>query len=233
MPKQPFLPGADADKQTWLNNFVDKLMNAANGYATKYSIPAATITLLDNGRKWVNATMADLSAVRTGSQALTAFKDQLFTGSGPITTPAAPIFATAPAVPVFAGVFTLATSTGAAMKAQPYYSVTDGQDLGLEGAVVATPAAPLPPVLKLVSSILGSVTISFHKDSHDAAKFQGRAAGTLAWADLGTFMASPFHDIRPLAAPAIPEVREFRACFSDKDVPSNAWSDILSATVTP
>ena len=46
-------------------------------------------------------------------------------------------------------------------------------------------------------------------------------------------MTSPFHDIRPLAAPAIPEVREYRACFSDKDVPSNVWSDILSATVTP
>ena len=30
-----------------------------------------------------------------------------------------------------------------------------------------------------------------------------------------------------------PEVREYRACFSDKDVPTNLWSDILPVTVTP
>ena len=38
-----------------------------------------------------------LTAVRTASQTLTAFKEQLFNGSGPITAPNAPVFVPNPA----------------------------------------------------------------------------------------------------------------------------------------
>jgi len=142
MPKKPFMPAGDAAKQPWLNNFVDKLMDATKGYAAKYSIPAATVTALDSGRKWVNAIMTALTGIRTASQNFTAFKDQLFTGAGIITKPGTPAF-TFPdpvAAPLFAGVFTLAGTVGTQIKDALHYSVADGEDMGLEGAV-ATPVA--------------------------------------------------------------------------------------------
>ena len=233
MPHHPFLPPTDAAKPAWLDNLANKLMNAANGYATKYNVPAATITQLDTGRKWVNAVMADITAMSTAAQALTAFKNQLFSGSGPITPPAAPVFPAAPAVAPFAGVFTLASSVCNQIKASSIYSLADGQDMGTEGAAIVTPAIVPAPVLKLVSSVAGSVTIEFQKDSHTGVKVQSRAPGTLAWADVGMFTTPRFHDTRPLATAGAPEVREYRACFMDKDIPSNVWGAILSVTVTP
>ena len=140
MAKQPFMPNTDAGKQTLLNNFVLKLKDASKGYALKYNIPAATITLLDNGRQWVDATMDALTALRTASQNMTAFKNQLFTGSGAISGPTAPVF-TMPAVALAAGIFTLVSSVVAGIKASMNYSVPDGEDMGIEGAVVPSPPA--------------------------------------------------------------------------------------------
>src|SRR6266446_5959005 len=104
------------------------LLDDSKGYATKYNVPAATITLLDNGRQWVNAITTFLAAVRTSSQSLTAFKNQLFTGSGAITPPVAPVF-TPPAVPLTAGVLTLAGALGTQIKAAVNYVEPDGEDM--------------------------------------------------------------------------------------------------------
>ena len=141
MPKQPFLPRTDAAKQPWLNTFVDALQSAAKGYAAKYNVPAATITQLDNGRQWVNWISLNLGKTRDSSLQATAFKDQLFSGIGTMAAaPVPPVFTAVPGVANFAGVFTLASSVGAAIKALPNYAVSDGQDMGLEGAAMPAPA---------------------------------------------------------------------------------------------
>jgi hypothetical protein len=147
MSKQPFMPRSEAARQAWLKNFVLKLMDASKGYATKYNIPAATVTALDNGRQWVDATMDTLPGVRSSAQSFTAFKDGLFTGSGALTVPVLPVF-TPPGVPLAAGVFTLAGAIGSQIKLAPNYSVADGEDLGLEGAAEpSTPAGSVAPDL--------------------------------------------------------------------------------------
>jgi len=142
MPKQPFMPRTESAKPPWLDRLVDALQNTSKGYATKYNVPAATITALDNGRQWVNAITNYLAAVRASSQSLTAFKNQLFTGGGAITPPVAPVF-TAPGVPLAAGVFTLAGSVGVQIKDAVNYAEADGRDMGLEGAVIAPALASL------------------------------------------------------------------------------------------
>jgi len=174
MPKQPFMPKTDPARVDWLNNFVNKLKTAANGYATKYNVPAATVTALDNGRQWVNAIMTALTGIRTASQNFTAFKDQLFTGAGPITKPTVPAF-TFPdpaTVTLAAGIFTLAAAIGTQIKAAPNYTVADGEDLGLEGAaIVPTPAGGVAPDLsksRLASG--GHPEIVWRKDRYTAIK---------------------------------------------------------------
>jgi hypothetical protein len=64
-------------------------------------------------------------------------------------------------------------------------------------------------------------------------KFQSRIACTTDWADLGVDLNSPFVDTLPLAHPGVPEIREYRACHVDKEIPTNIWIVILVVTVNP
>ena len=77
------------------------------------------------------------------------------------------------------------------------------------------------------------MAFKWNKGGWTAVKVQSRLAGTNNWLDLGTDYFSPFVDVRPLTAPNTPEVREYRACYMDKDTPTNVWSDVLVVTVQP
>jgi hypothetical protein len=171
MPKKPFMPKNEADQPAWLDRLVDALQNSSNGYAIKYNVPAATITLLDNGRQWVNAIVTYLAALRSTSQSLTKFKDQLFTGRGAITPPVAPVF-TPPAVPLTAGVMTLAATVGVGIKDSINYAEADGEAMGLEGAViVAGHAGSVSPDLSKSRIASGGFNeIVWKKDRYTAIK---------------------------------------------------------------
>ena len=234
MPKQPFLPTNEPDQVVWLGRFTDTLKDAAKGYATKYDVSAASVTKLDTGRQHVDWAWANLEAYRTASKQGTANKDQLFTGSGALATaPTAPVLPAPPAGAAFAGVMSFATTLANGIKNHPNYSEADGLDLGLEGATVLHTNVPTPPTLTLLKAMAGSVSINWNKNRHQGAKFQGRPAGSTDWADVGLDLTPPFDDARPLAHPGVPEVREYRACHVDKEIPTNLWSDVLVVTVTP
>lgn len=79
----------------------------------------------------------------------------------------------------------------------------------------------------------GEITFDWNKSGWTGVKIQARAAGTLDWSDLGTDLFSPFVDSRPLATPSTPEVREYRACYLDKETPTLDWSAVLVVTVQP
>ena len=101
MPQAPFVPRTDSKRRPWLNNLADRLLQTTTpNYALKYGISTALVTQLDNGRKWVNWVFDDTTVLRNNSQALTQFKDQLFTGKGGVTgnltAPVAPVFLATP-----------------------------------------------------------------------------------------------------------------------------------------
>ena len=234
MPKQPFMPGTDELKVPWLNHFVDRLLDTGKGYATKYGVSSAMVTKLDDGRKLVNWIWQVLDDIRTGSQNCTRFKQQVFEGLDPLAeVPVAPAFDPVPSGTHYAGVFTLAGAVGAGIKANPIYAVADGEDMGLEGAVIVNPSIPGAPELTMRKSTAGDVEIGWKKKGHQGIKVQWRIAGTADWQDAGLDLNPPFNDPRPLAHAGVPEVREYRACYIDDEVPSNVWSTILSVTVTP
>jgi hypothetical protein len=65
MPKQAFLPKSEADQVPWLGNLVDKLKDAAKGYAAKYGVTASVMTRLDKGRQAVDWAWAMLDDARS------------------------------------------------------------------------------------------------------------------------------------------------------------------------
>lgn len=171
MSKQPFMPRNEDDKRKLLNKLTDALQNAANGYATKYNVTPATVTLLDNGRQWVNAILDYLDAIRSTAQGLTAFKNQLFTGGGAITVPVLPAFV-APSVPLTAGIFTLVGSVGTQIKAAVNYAEADGEAMGLEGAVIVPESvgSVAPDLSKSRPASGGFHEIVWKKDRYSAIK---------------------------------------------------------------
>ena len=231
MPKQPFLPTAEAAKAPWLDRFVNALQNAGNGYAVKYNVTPATITLLDRGRQWVNAITDYLTAVRTASQSLTAFKNQLFTGSGAITAPVVPVF-TAPAVPLVAGVFTLAGSVGTQIKAATNYAVADGEALGLEGAAITPPPAGsvAPDLSKSRLTTGGHVELVWKKDRFTAIKLmvdRGDGHGEVFLA----IDTVPNYTDTVLPAAGTTAIYTYRAIYLMGDAEFGQWSQAFEITV--
>jgi hypothetical protein len=231
MPKKPFMPQGDAAKQPWLNNFVDKLQDTTKGYATKYNIPAGTVTALDNGRQWVNAIMDALTAMRTASQAFTAFKDQLFTGNGAIAAPVAPAF-TAPSATLAAGVFTLAGTIGTQIKAALNYSEPDGEDMGLEGALAPAPAAigPGPDLSKSRLTTGGHVEIVWIKGRYTAIKImvdRGDGHGEIFLA----IDTQPNYTDTVLPAAGTNATYTYRAIYLMADEEFGQWSQPFQITV--
>ena len=144
--------------------------------------------------------------------------------------PGLPPLPAAPAVLVPAGILARLRTFVADAKNKPAYTPAIGADLGF--IVPAQTDNFTPPKLTLVNSTAGNVTLKWPKQGWTGVKVQSRKPGELAWTDVGTDLFSPWVDTRHLAVPNTPEVREYRMCHLDGDIPLNNWSDVLVVTVT-
>jgi hypothetical protein len=83
-----------------------------------------------------------------------------------------------------------------------------------------------------VSLVAGEIRIDFKKKGVDGVAIYARLAGQTTWTRIGTDTSSPYIDGRPLAAPGVPETREYmlRGMIKDdevgidSDVARIAWS---------
>ena len=225
----PFYATNEDDFVSRLDHFV----NAAPAYVG--TIAALTTTAIAG----VSAFADFLGVIRANGQAsadygkgLTQTKRLLF--SGPSGGPAAQLPAS-PALTAAAGItagqLDKLRSLLAQVTADPNYTKTIGADLGTEPPTRG-PVANAGPTLVLLKALAEQVTIKWNKGRWKGVAFQGRVAGTLEWTDLGTDLYSPFVDARQLATAGRPETREYRACYLDKDTPTNVWSPVLVVTVT-
>jgi hypothetical protein len=76
----------------------------------------------------------------------------------------------------------------------------------------------------------GEVIIQYRKRGVDALAIYSRLRGMAEWTRLGIDRMSPFIDRRPLADPAIAEVREYMARGVIKDEEVGVDSDIITVT---
>ena len=76
----------------------------------------------------------------------------------------------------------------------------------------------------------GLITLEFKKKGVDGVVIYGRLRGTQGWTKLGMDTSSPYIDGRPLAVPAVAEVREYMVPGMIDDEEVGVASDIVSIT---
>jgi len=103
--------------------------------------------------------------------------------------------------------------------------------LGLRAVEPAFDPSAYKPVLK-ISLDGGRIKIEFVKGRVDAVAVYCRPRGTSAWTRLIADTGSPYYDTAPLANPAVPEVREYKAMGVIDNVEVGLASDIVSITLS-
>lgn len=161
------------------------------------------------------------------------YKDLIKNGPVGSAAGAVPVVSalSAPPDPVPPGVLSRLRALVQIIKNSPGYNVAIGMDLGIIAGEGGT--GPEIPTLTLTKSRAGEITFGWNKSVWTGIKIQSRPAGTTEWTDLATDLFSPFTDTRPLANANTPEIREYRACYLDKESPTWEWSHLLVVTVQP
>lgn len=123
------------------------------------------------------------------------------------------------------------------IKSAPGYTEGIGLLLGVVGEELPPPppGVTTPPRISLATlqtPTMQQVLVKFFKDRHEGVWLESRR-GTEDWKFLNIAVNSPYTDSRELLVPGVAEVREYRAMFWDKGVPSGVWCDVARVTVSP
>lgn len=110
------------------------------------------------------------------------------------------------------------------MKTHSGYTEAIGQALGIIGGDEALPSKP---GLK-AKATPNFVDLGFTKKGLDGVNIYGRLKGQTTWTFLARDTQTPYHDTRPLAAPGVPEVREYMCIGVIADEEVGEESDIVS-----
>lgn len=246
MSRIAFLPRNKDERRTWLANFVAKLQGAGNSYVTKYGIASGTLTTLTQGQLWVEWTFNNIGGLRTKSQSLTEFQDQVMNGkgaSGSLALPTAPTYTDfpeasgTPITPV-ANIVGLAASVGKQIKSAANYSVADGEDLGLEGPEhpdLPPAESTAPDLTKSRQASGGGVELVWKKEMFDGIRIEvdrGNTGGSgpTGWQFLALDTQPNYIDTVLPAAGTV-AVFKYRAIYVLDDQPYGQWSQVLEMTV--
>lgn len=109
------------------------------------------------------------------------------------------------------------------------YSPMMGEDLKIIGVAAEMDLENYKP--EIAAKIVGGeIRITFKKKGVDGVNVYGRLRGASAWRKLAFDSSSPYVDTEPLANPAVPETREYKAMGVIKDEEIGQPSDIVSVT---
>lgn len=172
MAKQDYLPNGDADKAVWLANFVEKAKN----YAVLLGLSPATIIKLEEDRDAFVAALVLLDALRNSVEAVTAFKNRLRDGKTPLGV--LPTLPTLPVVPptLQSDIFGHVRQLVRAIKANPNYTETIGDDMRIIGDEITEDPNLWQPSLS-VNFVAGAPHLKWTKGQSESIKI---------WVDRGT-----------------------------------------------
>lgn len=230
MSKESFMPRTDSGKKDFQHNLGDKL-NGATGYKTKYGISTAEVTDTVNGDLYFKYWFDVLDETDKFKKKVTAFKNELRDGVAPGATatlpPVVPVFAPAPTA-VLPGIFPRSGSLGSRIKKHNDYAVSDGQDMGLEGAEQPAPdVVNAKPKIKIVL-IAGKPEIRWTKGLFDALYIEVDRDGT-GYKFLAIDTEPDYTDT--FALPAAAASWKYRCIYIFHDDKVGMWSDEVSVTV--
>lgn len=227
MSKEKYMPGRDDKKKTWLHTFASNLPT----YNVKYGISAGEVSDMQNSDNYFSFWFDLLESVVDFKEKTIQFKNELRSGvpSGATgtTPPVPPVFGAAPTA-VEPGIFDRAASIGNRIKKHKDYVVSDGNNLGLEGAEKPAPdLVNAKPAIKIVL-IAGKPEIRWTKGLYDALHIEVDRDGT-GYRFLAIDTEPDYSDT--FALPVQAATWKYRAIYIFHDEKVGMWSDEVSVTV--
>ena len=185
--KNDYVPSTDGDALKWAQNLSTQTGVGANATAMGW----------DNNVAGQVQGQANLiaQAMQAKTDALAAYKAAVATAGEQETTAL--------------GIIRARVATG---KRQTTYTNAVGVALGVVGTNIPFDPTTYVAELRGLRLMPGPVVeVSFGKASGDidGVNVYMRRVGQNAWTDLGLFLSSPALDATPLAAPGVPEVRQY------------------------
>lgn len=228
MKKDHYLPRAEEDRVTWLNNFAAKLVY----YAAKYMITPEELMDMQQSALYYAAITDFLNQLRNTLTSTVKHRDVARDGvkNGgmlqPLSLPMMPMVA-----PVAPGIFVRVASLVKRIKAHMHYSVADGEDLGIEGTEKTASSNNIKPDVKLRLGAGGQPYMAWKKGDMDALEIHKMDENGVL--KLLTIDLQPdFIDESPLPPPGKSEIWSYRVIYLKKNKREGQWSDIISITVT-
>lgn len=231
MSTQSYFPHNESERISWITHFCDK-----------FPVQGPVVGV---SAEEINNTIADLTyyiwliqnwylGVQQHALEATAYKHSMAMDESAINKPlpvAAAFDNPPPQRPsgILARLFKLVQR----IKNSSNYTESIGLDLGLIGIQKDDTHAYPDANLSLKRNADGEVVaIDFVKHHHSAILIESRRNGG-EWTFLGVALVSPWIDERPVQAPTVPEVREYRLCWYANNKIGGVFSPIQKITVAP
>jgi hypothetical protein len=225
--KKSYLPKSEEGLRSWLRNLATKI----GDYAVKYVITPGEVTSIQTAADDYEALLDFANAVDTYKQKVNTAKvelrDGVPAGSSPgvlVAPPVQPIITTEPGI--VAGVSAIANR----IKGSLQYTVSDGEDLGLEGAVVTIDYANVKPKISAVTAFEDKVVLDWVKAGMEGVSIS-RSRDAVNWTVVDKDFKSPWED-ESFNLTEAAEWRYYRLRYLHNDVPVGLVSDVVKVLVS-
>lgn len=220
-----YIPAADAEKATWLQNVAVKLPV----YQAILNLSEDDLVQVSKDSEMFAYSLNVLNILKQTQQNATAFKNLLKHESGGHTlgtSPAMPVLPAAPP-PVPAGIFDRARSLMQRIKNSAGYTEAIGQDLDIISSVSAMDLNTISPALKGVLDV-GRPHLKWQKGVADAIDLYADHNDGTGFHLIGRFMRTEYLDITPIPAGKAAEEYKYKAVYVIGDAQVGVMSQVFS-----
>jgi hypothetical protein len=225
-----YLPGTDAGKMQWLNNFAAKLPN----YKEALGIADATIKEYQDDAENFAYLIGGIENFRKYTKQVTAYKNLLRSGSPKNDLLGAP--PPAPETPVLpktamADVFGRVVKTVRIIKSTKGYNEAIGKDLGVIGEEPAKMKTDMKPVLGYEMQA-GQPNIKWKKQGMQGIHIYADRGDGKGYNFLATDTQPDYLDTHPLPATGQAALWKYKAIYIDHDEETGQMSDEMVVSVS-
>lgn len=231
MAHRAYLPASESELIVFLSHLAARL--SAHAEALGITSDELIATLLDIAYcQWILQTW--YPTIQQSAMEATVYKNLVASGSDQALhpRPGPVIFENAPEARPN-GVLIRLANLIQRIKLSKGYSDAVGQDLGIINSNISVVhAMPEFSVAYDHSSGKKRVKLLFTKYEHEGVSIESRRNGG-EWESMGIATTKPWHDDRPLLTAGLPEVREYRLCWWDKNHANGDFTPVQTITVGP
>jgi hypothetical protein len=225
--KKSFLPKSEDGLRNWLRNLATKI----GGYAAKYVITPAEVTGIQTAANDYEAILDYANAVDSYKQKVNTVKAELRDGIPAGATPS--ILGAAPMPPMLTtdpGIVMGISAIANRIKGSLQYTISDGEDLGLEGAVVTVDYATVKPKISAITAFEDKVVLDWVKAGMQGVIISRSLDGT-NWETVDKDFKSPWED-ESFNRTSAAEWRYYRLRYLHNDQPVGLVSDVVKVLVS-